>query len=59
VVGLAALRNAIATELTALANAILALNGGYGGSSGATPLPDPQAIPPSSVSVIDPNPACN
>jgi Flp pilus assembly pilin Flp len=63
VVGLAALRNALATELTALANAILTLNsgssGGSSGTSGATQLMDPVQTPPTSVSVIDATPTCN
>jgi hypothetical protein len=60
VVGLASLRSALASELTALANAILTLNNGSSsGSSGATQLIEPQLTPPTSVTTIDPNPACN
>jgi hypothetical protein len=71
IVGLSALRDAINTELTELANAILALSQGYtiSGQSGGggffdgsgvfdTPglLQDPVNVPPSFPSVIDVQP---
>lgn len=61
VVGLTTLRNALATEFTAMANAVLTLNGGSGSSgasgaissgSGATTLTDPVCTPATSVSVV-------
>ncbi len=54
VVGLTTLRNALATEFTAMANAILTLNGGSGssGASGAATLADPVCTPATSVSVV-------
>ncbi len=64
VVGLTTLRNALATEFTAMANAVLNLNGGSGasgniaGTSGATQLQDPVCTPASSVSFVGANSPC-
>jgi Flp pilus assembly pilin Flp len=73
IVGLAAIRDAVNTELTELGNAILALSQGYiiqgqvgccastdGSQAIDTPglLPDPLCVPPAIPSVIDVIP-CN
>jgi Flp pilus assembly pilin Flp len=55
VVGLATLRDALATEFTEMANAVLTLNGGSGGSSGTQQATPPQSVAPTSVSDIDVN----
>jgi hypothetical protein len=58
VVGLATLRNALATEFTELSNSILSLNVSASGGSSGTTMVDPQLLPPSSVSVIDAATGC-